>query len=211
MFNLVRFGAHLSRLRRNADMTQSDLAERINVTRQAISKYETGDSFPDISVLLLLSEVLGVTVSELIAAGDPTAGEARILKRLAAGGDPIAGESVADVTRLAPLLRPSTVAALAERLQADGLDISEMVRLSEYLSDAGNERLFALRDCRDLTEETLTYLLPFLTYDSRLVILDKILEGELDWHLLRPLRVDRSLVEAAVIYGVLPERVLWEL
>ncbi len=44
MFHTVKFGEHLSRLRRNADMTQSDLGERVNVSRQAISKYEIGIS-----------------------------------------------------------------------------------------------------------------------------------------------------------------------
>jgi hypothetical protein len=35
-----------------------------------------------------------------------------------------------------------------------------------------------------------------------------ILNGEMDWHLIKPLRVDRSLVEAAVIEGVLPDEAL---
>ena len=48
MFDIKKFGAYTSKLRKKADMTQSELAERLNLTRQAISKYECGDSFPDI-------------------------------------------------------------------------------------------------------------------------------------------------------------------
>ncbi len=44
VFSTIRFGEHLARLRRNADMTQAELAEHANVTRQAISKYEIGVS-----------------------------------------------------------------------------------------------------------------------------------------------------------------------
>ncbi len=207
MFNTVKFGEHLSRLRRNADMTQSDLAERANVTRQAISKYEIGDSFPDVSVLVLLAEALGVSAGELIAAGEPTVGEAKILHGLATGQTPTG--SVEDVASLAPLLRPSTVEALAERLAVSGVNISRMVELSNFLSDGGARRLFSMTDLTDLTPELLGYLLPFMDYDSRCAVLDGILNGTLDWHLLGVLRVDRSLIEAAVIEGVLPDEVLW--
>ncbi len=208
MFNTVKFGDHLSRLRRNADMTQSDLAERANVSRQAISKYETGDSFPDISVLVLLAEALGVSTGELIAAGEPTLGEAQILHRLTEGKMPSSETNAEDVTSLAPLLKPSTVEALATRLAADGVNISRMVELSHFLSDGGARRLFAVSDLTDLTPELLEYLLPFMDYDSRCAVLDGILSDALDWHLLDVLRVDRSLIEAAVIEGVLPNEVL---
>jgi len=45
MFDINKFGRYLSRLRKNADMTQSELADELNLTRQAISKYENGVSF----------------------------------------------------------------------------------------------------------------------------------------------------------------------
>ncbi len=208
MFNTVKFGAHLSRLRRNADMTQSDLAERANITRQAISKYEIGDSFPDISVLVLLAEALGVTTGELIAAGEPTVGEACILDRLSQGQMPSGETRAEDVASLASLLKPSTVEALAARLATDGVNISRLVELSQFLSEDGARRLFSVSDMTDLTPELLGYLLPFMDYDSRCAILDGILNGALDWHLLGVLRVDRSLIEAAVIEGVLPDEVL---
>lgn len=209
MFNTVRFGEQLSRLRRNADLTQSDLAERVNVTRQAISKYEIGDSFPDISVLVLIADALGVSTGELIAAGEPTIGEACILHELTEGHTPTA--SIEDVKNLAPLLKPSMVEALAERLAADGVNITRMVELSNFLSDGGARRLFSMSDLSDLTPELLGYLLPFMDYDSRCTILDGVLNGTMDWHLLFVLRVDRSLIEAAVMEGVLPDEVLrWD-
>lgn len=44
MFSTQKFGGYLSRLRKERDMTQSELAEKLNLTRQSISKYETGVS-----------------------------------------------------------------------------------------------------------------------------------------------------------------------
>ena len=58
MFDITKFGGYLSRLRKNADMTQSELADRLNVTHQAISRYEKGYCFPDVSGLVLLAEIL---------------------------------------------------------------------------------------------------------------------------------------------------------
>ncbi|WP_374992218.1 helix-turn-helix transcriptional regulator [Paenibacillus sp. LHD-38] len=46
--DIKKFGAYISKLRKEHDLTQSKLAESLNVTRQAVSKWEMGDSFPDI-------------------------------------------------------------------------------------------------------------------------------------------------------------------
>ena len=86
MFNTQAFGRYLSRLRREADMTQSELGDRLNLTRQAISRYELGESFPDVSILVLLADIFGVTLDELIGAGEPTRGESRILRGRGAAG-----------------------------------------------------------------------------------------------------------------------------
>lgn len=46
MFDTKKFGAYIARKRKNLDMTQAELAEKLNLTRQAISKYEVGDASP---------------------------------------------------------------------------------------------------------------------------------------------------------------------
>jgi len=208
MFNTQAFGLKLARLRKNADMTQSDLAERLNVTRQAVSKYETGDSFPDVTILVTLAEVFGVSVDELIGAGCPTEGEAAILHSLAHGKVSAEKATPEDVAALAPLLKPSAVEKLTVNLARQGINVSRLMDIAVYLSDEGTQRLLEETDCAGITPEMLEHLLPFMDFDSMCRILDKILNGEMDWHLIKPLRVDRSLVEAAVIEGVLPEEAL---
>ena len=208
MFNTQAFGWKLAQLRKNADMTQSDLGERLNVTRQAISKYETGDSFPDVTILVSMAEVFGVSVDELICAGSPTVGEAAILHDLAHGKETSHKALPEDVAALAPLLKPSAVEKLTVNLAQQGINISRLMDIAVYLSDEGTQRLLGEVDCTGITPDMLEHLLPFIDYDSRCRILDKILNGEMDWHLIKPLRVDRSLIEAAVIEGVLPDEAL---
>lgn len=204
MFNTQAFGLKLARLRKNADMTQSDLAERLNVTRQAVSKYETGDSFPDVTILVSMAEVFGISIDELIGAGCPTQGEAAILHSLATGKEPVGTADPADVAGLAPWLKPSVVEKLTANLARDGINLSRLMEFSAYLSDEGTQRLLEQTDCAGLTPEMLEHLFPFLDEDSCCRILDKILDGEMDWHLIKPLRVDLSLVEAAIIEGMIP-------
>ena len=61
-----RFGAFLAELRKQRNMTQKELAQRICVSDKAVSKWERGAGLPDISMLIPLAEELGVTVTELL-------------------------------------------------------------------------------------------------------------------------------------------------
>ena len=60
------FGQRLQRLRKNAGLTQEDVATKLNITAQAVSKWENDVSAPDISVLVELSDILGVSLDELL-------------------------------------------------------------------------------------------------------------------------------------------------
>ena len=56
----------ISDLRKSHNMTQKALAEKLNVTDKAVSKWERGLSCPDVSILAPLADILGVTISELL-------------------------------------------------------------------------------------------------------------------------------------------------
>ena len=60
------FAQNLIELRKLHNLSQEELAEKIHVTRQTISKYETNESLPDIEKCAALAEVFGVTVDDLI-------------------------------------------------------------------------------------------------------------------------------------------------
>lgn len=62
----MTFSEKLQALRKQHNMSQEQLAEQMNVTRQAISKWEQGESTPDIDNLVRLSKVFNVTIDYLI-------------------------------------------------------------------------------------------------------------------------------------------------
>lgn len=61
-----KFGAFVAQLRKEKELTQKELAEKVYVSDKAVSKWETGVSIPDVSVLIPLSEALGASVTELL-------------------------------------------------------------------------------------------------------------------------------------------------
>ena len=62
----MTFGEKLASIRKQANMTQNDLAEKLEVSRQAITKWESGKGFPDIDNLQKLSAIFSVSIDELI-------------------------------------------------------------------------------------------------------------------------------------------------
>lgn len=62
------FGLFLNKLRKEKNLTQQDLADKLHVTRQAISKWEKGVGYPDISMLTSIAKELDVSVDELMNA-----------------------------------------------------------------------------------------------------------------------------------------------
>lgn len=61
-----KFGTFVAQLRREKGLMQKDLAEKLYVSDKAVSKWERGLSIPDVSLLMPLAELLGVTVTELL-------------------------------------------------------------------------------------------------------------------------------------------------
>lgn len=62
----MRFGAFVAQLRKERNMTQKELAGQLHVTDKAVSKWETGKGFPDVKLLEPLSQVLGISLVELL-------------------------------------------------------------------------------------------------------------------------------------------------
>ena len=64
--NYEKIGEFIKTKRKEMNLTQKELAERINVTDKAISKWERGQGCPDVSLLEVLSKELNVSILELL-------------------------------------------------------------------------------------------------------------------------------------------------
>ncbi len=64
--NQEMIGKFISSCRKDKGLTQMQLAEKLNISNRAVSKWETGKSLPDASNMLELCEILSITVNELL-------------------------------------------------------------------------------------------------------------------------------------------------
>lgn len=67
LMDQVKIGAFIADRRKQANLTQMQLAEKLNITDRAVSKWETGKSLPDSSIMLTLCSILSITVNDLLS------------------------------------------------------------------------------------------------------------------------------------------------
>lgn len=76
----VKIGCYIQNRRKAAKLTQKELAEKLNISFQAVSKWETGESLPDTGILLELAEILNTSVDRLLNGGEIVTGERKVMR-----------------------------------------------------------------------------------------------------------------------------------
>lgn len=67
----MTLGEKINYYRKRSKLSQEELAERVGVSRQAVSKWELGNATPEVEKLLALARIFGVTTDELLSPEDP--------------------------------------------------------------------------------------------------------------------------------------------
>ena len=62
----IKIGGFIAECRKKANLTQMQLAEKLNITDRAVSKWETGKAMPDTSIMIELCDILKISVNELL-------------------------------------------------------------------------------------------------------------------------------------------------
>lgn len=62
----MEFGEQLRKAREDKGMTQQNLADKIFVTRQSVSRWERGERYPDLLMIKKISGILGISIDELL-------------------------------------------------------------------------------------------------------------------------------------------------
>lgn len=113
MFVMKKVGRKISELRKQKNMTQLELADRMGVSFQAVSNWERGNSMPDISKLPELAEIFGTTIDNILGA------KSELIKKAAEGkleeyveSNPV---SLEEIKEAAPILKPNQMVEIVDK------------------------------------------------------------------------------------------------
>lgn len=120
MFDMQKIGKRIVTLRKEKNMTQMELADKLGISFQAVSNWERGNSMPDISKLPELAEIFGVTLDELLGEKSPLI-EAAVEDRLEECIEKLEVEKE-DVEKVLPLLKPDQIQNMAGHVDAKMLN-----------------------------------------------------------------------------------------
>ena len=128
VFDIMRVGANISRLRKAAGITQTELADRLNVSFQAVSNWERGQSCPDIANLMELASIFGVSVDRIL-------GSERAAKLVTEISEEKAPEmSAEEIKEIAPILDEAQADSVVRKNLMGEADTTE-----EEAADSGEE------------------------------------------------------------------------
>lgn len=65
--NQIKTGLFIKEMRKAKNLTQCELAEKLNISEKTVSKWETGNGLPEVSLMLPLCDLLGISVNELLS------------------------------------------------------------------------------------------------------------------------------------------------
>lgn len=80
MMNMLKIGRYIQDRRKAAGLTQKELAEKLSISFQAVSKWENGETLPDTGLLLKLCDELNTTADRLLNGGTLAASERRLMR-----------------------------------------------------------------------------------------------------------------------------------
>ena len=67
MLNQIKTGEYIAEKRKEKNLTQQELADKLNISNKTVSKWETGNGLPEVSLMMPLCEILGITINELLS------------------------------------------------------------------------------------------------------------------------------------------------
>ena len=76
----LKIGNYIQSQRKAVGLTQKELADKLGISFQAVSKWENGETLPDTGLLLELCDILGTTADRLLNGGTPSGFERRLLR-----------------------------------------------------------------------------------------------------------------------------------
>lgn len=154
-FDTVRVGANICKLRKNLGITQTELADGLSISFQAVSNWERGNSMPDISKLGELSEILGASIDEIL-------GNKRIalIANAVLNDEPADDVTAEELESVAPMLKDEQVEMLLDREVAQ---IDDITSVAPFLSTGFIDDYARKKIADGVHPESIIGIIPFMS------------------------------------------------
>ncbi|MFC4558196.1 helix-turn-helix domain-containing protein [Virgibacillus kekensis] len=201
MLNTRLVGSYISKLRKDRDMTQVQLAEKLNVSHQAVSKWERGDSLPDTGILIEMATLFDTSIDTLLNGGQKTTSHnvgtfiTKVHEDKPEEASDLVNNSDTDlesVVAIAPLMKASALGKVTERISSNNFSMDHIVQLAPFIGEEQLEDLVNRIDDAAASWETVTRIAPFLGHETLIGFVDKTVDGHPDM---------KQLVEVAPFLG----------
>lgn len=210
--DMQKVGAFISERRRSMDYTQAELAGLLTISHQAVSKWERGESLPDVALLPDLAKLLNVSIDTMLNGGEaraiassiPSFSNSDDLEPTESSVNSTAHSeeqmlqqqfSIDHVKSLAPFLPKETLEEMVGQI-AQVISWSDLHALAPFIGRSALEELVNKIGDTSFPANQLIALAPFLGQDVLRRLLNHVEESSLDWgtvHALAPF-VDVSLL-----------------
>lgn len=173
MFSMNSIGQKICKLRKEHNMTQLEMADKLGITYQAVSSWERGNSMPDIAKLPEVANLFGVSIDELI-------GDSKVVNAFV-NDDTVTKEEVdnfdeEEIKEALPLLKPSQVDDTFKKM-----DKKKIVDLGAFLpfisEDDVKELAFSMLEEGD----DFTQCLPFMDEEDVYELASQALNLQREW------------------------------
>lgn len=166
MFDTVKTASVIRNARIKKNLTQTNVADALGVSYQAVSNWERGSSMPDIGKLGELSDLLDISLGELLGHSRETETVKKVIEAEKLDDVELSMPEIADIS---PILPPDTAGNLAGRIKVSSL--AELSAAAPFLSKEVMDTLAA--GLKPESVEELSLIAPFVSRS----VADSLAEG----------------------------------
>lgn len=180
--NTINIASVIAELRKKNNMTQSALADKLDVSYQAVSKWERGESLPDISLLPKIADIFGISIDQLIRGTLDLEDEKQIETAtklvVEAANETITEEKEKNIEnvieQIAPMVKPSLMEKMMNKIENKFNGNSSA--LYPFMSQADFSEFIESNGHELCLNEEIKKMMPFLNRDNRSKVVDIIVE-----------------------------------
>lgn len=161
MFDLIQVGKKLANRRKELNLTQMEVADKLKVTHQAVSSWEKGLTMPDIAKLGDIAKILDISIDELLGVSSSS----KLVEDIIENEENLNDATLEEIKEIAPILKPSQVNKAILNLKNSKLTAIDVITLAPFLSENVVDQIL-LDETIKINADELSAIIPFASKEA---------------------------------------------